>query len=161
MRFVPYHKFAINTHLGTNDVMDILSQVAQAKRKFWPNPFSADRKPFVGTVSTDGFRFIRNVCYLNSFLPQIKGEVSASNGGAVIMVTMTFNPVIGLAFMAAPAFLGFFLTTIASTPHSVAPMIVATAGGKVFGYVAYTLGFKTQEIIDRRFLTNLFPPSSA
>lgn len=161
MRFLPHHKFLIETHLNADEVLDILAQVVQAKRAFWQNPFSAGRKHFVGFLSIDGFRFVRNVYYLNSFLPQIQGKISGSGDGSIIVVTMACNLGVVFAFMAALAFLGFFLTSIISPPVSALTVMAAAMGGLVLGYIAYTLGFNTQGVIDRRFLVNLFSQDEA
>jgi hypothetical protein len=135
--------------------MAVMSQVIQGKR-FWPNPFSSERKHFVGTVSNEGFRFMRNVSYLNSFLPLIKGRVSSSDTGAVIDITMAGNPCVALAFMALVSFFGFILTGIISAPASDLLVVVGIIGGLILGYTGYTLGFKTQEAVDMQFLTDLF-----
>ncbi|WP_316348919.1 hypothetical protein [Desulfuromonas acetoxidans] len=161
MRFLPHHKFLIESHLSTAEVLDILSQVVQAKRAFWPNPFSDGRKHFVGFLSIEGFSFVRNVYYLNSFLPQIQGKISESGDGSIIVVTMACNLGVVFVFATALAFLGFFLASIISPAVSALTMIASAMGGLVLGYIAYTLGFNTQEVIDRRFLVQLFPQDGA
>ncbi|MHC1742327.1 MAG: hypothetical protein AB9873_04750 [Syntrophobacteraceae bacterium] len=75
--------------------------------------------------------------------------------GAVIDITMAGNPCVALAFMALLSFFGFVLTGI-SAPVSDLLVVAGIIGGLILGYTGYTLGFKTQEAVDRQFLTDLF-----
>lgn len=152
MAFIPYTRFIIETTLPVEKVMEILLQVVQPK-KFWPNPFSADRKQFEGTVSKDGFRVVRNIYYLNSFIPFIRGRFDSSDSGTRIIITMATHPFVVLIFALVLGFFGYFLLTFLMDLIS---GIFVIFGCFALAYTICTLGFKKESALDRKFLVTLF-----
>jgi hypothetical protein len=152
MAFIPYNQFVIDTPLPAEMVMEKLSQVVQPKR-FWPNPFSEDRKQFEGIVSKGCFRMVRNIYYLNSFIPLIKGRFASSDSGTRIIITMATHPFVILTFGLVFAFFGYFLFTYLMELLS---GIFVTIGCLALAYTICTLAFKRESALDRRFLVELF-----
>ena len=152
MAFIPYNQFVIETSLPAEKVMEKLLQVVQPK-KFWPNPFSDDRKQFEGTVSKDGFRVVRNIYYLNSFIPFIKGRFNSSDSGTRITITMSIHPFVVLTFALVFAFFGYFFFTFLMDLIS---GIFVVIGCLALAYTICTLAFKRESALDRRFLVELF-----
>jgi hypothetical protein len=152
MTFIPYNRFVIETSLPREKVMEKLLQVVQPKA-FWPNPFSDDRKQFEGTVSKNSFTVIRNIYYLNSFIPHIKGRFDSSDNGTKIIITMATHPFMILAFALVFAFFGCFLFTFLM---GLIPGTFVIIGCIALAYTICTLAFKRESALDRRFLVKLF-----
>jgi len=152
MAFIPYNQFVIETPLPADEVMLKLSQVIQRK-KFWPNPFSNDRKEYEGTISKDGFRVARNIYYLNSFIPSIKGRFDSSDSGTRIIIAMAIHPLVVVAFALVFAFFGYFLFTFLMELISGSIVIL---GCLALAYTFCTLAFKREAALDRKFLVKLF-----
>ena len=159
MRFVPYVNHTIEVELPVDLVVESLSKETQQKRPFWPNPFSDNRKQFIGSVSSTGtFQLVRNIYYLNSFLPSIRGRVTESMKGTVVSCSMIGNPAVIAAFMALPAFAGFILTTLMMETRFF--VWVASVFGLFVGYCIYTFGFMVHQGIDKKALTDVLTKKS-
>jgi hypothetical protein len=152
MAFIPYNQFVIETPLPAEKVMEKLSQVVQPKR-FRPNAFSDDRKQFEGCVTKDRFRVVRNIYYLNSFIPLIKGRFASSDSGTRIIITMATHPFVILTFGLVFAFFGYFLFTFLMKLIS---GIFVVIGCLALAYTICTLAFKRESALDRKFLVKLF-----
>jgi hypothetical protein len=155
MIFIPYERFVIETSLDVEEAVEVLSGVVQPNR-FRRNPSSVNRKHYVGTVSKERFRFIRNVSYLNSFLPTIKGTFDSSSRVTRIVITMAGNPCVVISMTAVFAFFGYFLLSVLM---GLFPGLLVISGSLVIGilgYAIYTLLFKAESNSDRLFLTKLF-----
>ncbi len=152
MAFIPYTCFVIETPLTPEKVIVKFQQMIQPKN-FWPNPFSGDRKQFEGTISKEGFRVVRNIYYLNSFIPLIKGRFDSSGSGGKIVITMSIHPLVVLTFALVFAFFGYFFFTFLM---ELIPGILAISGGLGLGYVICTLAFKRESAVDRNFLVKVF-----
>lgn len=155
MVLVPYKRFIIETTLTIDEAMQILLQIVQPKR-FWPNPFSEKRRQFVGAVSKEGFRFIRNVYYLNSFLPAIKGTFNSSNGVTRITITMACNPCVVITMTVAFTFIGYILTSVLMGLISHLLVIFGSLALGALGYLICILAFKAASNTDRDLLVKLF-----
>ena len=155
MVFIPYKRFTIETMLTVDEVFKMLLQVVQPK-KFWPKPFSENRKQFVGTVSKEGFKFIRNVYYLNSFLPTIKGTFNSSDGVTRIIITMACNPCVVISMTVAFTFFGYFLMSVLMGLISGFLVISGSLTLGALGYLICTFAFKATSNADRLFLIKLF-----
>ena len=152
MAFIPYNQFVIETPLPAEKVMEKLGQVVQPKR-FWPNPFSDNRKQFEGTLSKGSFTAARNIYYLNSFIPYIKGRFDSSDNGTRIVITMATHPLVIVAFALVFAFFGYFLFTFLM---GLIPGTFVIIGCIALAYTICTLAFKRESALDRRFLVKLF-----
>jgi len=153
MRFIPYIHHTIEVELPVSTVIESLSKEVQCKEPFWPNPFADDRKRFTGSISDGSFRVIRNIYYMNSFLPSIKGRISESKTGSVVSFTMAGNLPIATAFMLVAAFGGFFLTTLFMQPLFI--ITAATVAGLYIGYCLYTFGFMITQAADKKALADV------
>ncbi len=154
MTFIPYTRFTIETTLPVENVTAILLRVVQPK-KFWPNPFSNNRKQFEGTVSRGGFRIVRNIYYLNSFIPDIKGEFDSSGSGTRIKITMAIHPFVVVTFALVFAFFGYFFTFLME-PISGVLVIFGCLALAALAYTICTHAFKRESEVDRTFLVGLF-----
>jgi hypothetical protein len=155
--FIPYKRFTIETTLTLDEATQALSQEVQPSRPFWPNPFSNERRHFVGSVTKKGFRVIRNIYYLNSFLPEIKGTIESSGGITSIKITMIGNPWISICFIAVFAFCAFFLMLYLPTQaisNSWLGLTTSVAG--LLGYLTYTSALSVEMAKDSNYLMALF-----
>jgi len=153
MRFIPYVHHAIEVELPVSTVIESLSREVHRDRTFWPNPFADDRKSFMGSMTDGSFRLVRNIYYLNSFLPSIKGKITESKTGSVVSFSMIGNPAVIVVFMLLPAFFGFILTTLLTEPDFL--VTAATIAGLFLGYCVYTFGFMVQQAVDKKLLTDV------
>jgi hypothetical protein len=108
--------------------------------------------------STGTFQLVRNIYYLNSFLPSIRGRVTESVKGSVVSCSMIGNPAVIAAFMVLPVFAGFILTTIMMEPRFF--VWVASCFGLLVGYCLYTFGFMVQQGIDKKVLADVLTKKS-
>ena len=69
----------------------------ESMKSSWRGPRSSGR-PFLGTVEGRSFRIRRDIQYRNSFLPIIRGSITATSNGSRVSVLMFMHPVV-LLFM--------------------------------------------------------------
>jgi len=155
MLFIPYERFVIETSFDVEKVVEVLSGVVQPNR-FRGNPSSVNRKRYVGIVSKERFRFIRNVSYLNSFLPTIKGTFDPSSSVTRIMISMTGNLCVLISMAAVFTFFGYFFLSVLMGLFNGSLVISGSLAIGTLGYVIYTFLFKVESNSDRLFLTKLF-----
>jgi hypothetical protein len=154
---LPYKKFTIETQLTVNQAIQTLAQVVQSSRPFAPNPFSQERRHFVGSIGEADFKLVRNVYYLNSFLPEIKGLFEPSGAATKINITMSCNPLVLVSFVAVFAFFAFFLMVyLPMGVMSDALMVLSTFTAGGLGYLVSVFAFALNMTRDRDYLFALF-----
>ena len=154
---VPFKPFVIETTLSTDHVFHTFEQITQVSKPFIPNLFSRERRYFLGNVDKKGFKVIRNISYLNSFLPEIKGAFEPSISGTNVKITMIGNPIIIVALVAAFAFFAFSLMVY--LPIELVSkfwMLFGVLGGGGIGYLIYIVAFSVNMTIDKNYLMALF-----
>lgn len=153
----PYNRFTIETTLTVDKVIHALSQVVQPSRPFWPNPFSEARRHFVGSITKENFRIVRNIYYLNSFLPEIKGIIETTKGATNIKITMIGNFLILICFVTVFAFFAFFfLVNLPTSPLASLWVVLGSLAAGGLGYLTYTFAFALNVAMDREYLLALF-----
>jgi len=152
----PYKQFTINTSYSTTEVICELSQVIQSRQSIQTN--AEVRKHFVGNINKESFKIVRNIFYLNSFIPTIKGVVEATNRGANIKIAMTGNPCVLLAITAAFSFLPFFLMIMfAEANVTTLYLLIGVLGGGSVGYFFYIVLLGLNMNIDKKYLQQILP----
>jgi hypothetical protein len=98
------YRFQLRSDLSTQAVLERIQALAREQPGFgqslkesfgWRKEGSP---PFIGRVEGNDFKLYRDIGYRNSFLPRIRGRVSAYRDGANIDVTMYLHPFV-LVFM--------------------------------------------------------------
>lgn len=154
---VPYRKFTIETKYDIAKIMHLLSHSVQISKQFISNPLSRERKIFLGKIDTDGFRIVRNVSYLNSFLPVIKGVFEKGQYGLKINVSMSLNPLALIAIISIFGFFSFFFMTLQPiNKNSKNLLVLATICGGGLGYLFCYLMFVLNVKFDKNYLIEIF-----
>jgi hypothetical protein len=124
MQLLPYRKLELHSPLATSDVVRVIAAAVEPRR--WLRS-GARGCPFEGTVSSAGFEIQRIISYRNSFLPQIRGTISAAPTGSSIAVTMQLHVavVVFISVWLGAVFLAslFSLTVLLSGDASLAALI--------------------------------------
>jgi hypothetical protein len=95
MQLLPYRRYELVSAKTQWEVEAAMRAAVEPKRFFG---FGAPPRPFEGEVGDGTFDVQRAISYRNSFLPQIRGKISAAPGGSRIAVTMRLHPFV-LVFM--------------------------------------------------------------
>lgn len=98
MKLLPYDSLDIETSMTLGEAVEKLNSVV--KPWTWSSLLKrSDAVPFLGNVTSERFKIVRNIHYRNSFLPIIRGRFRQGHAGIVISVTMSLHPFV-MAFMA-------------------------------------------------------------
>jgi|SRR6187551_977617 len=95
MPLLPYRRYELVSTKAPSEVEAALRDAVEPK-SIWR--FSTATRPLEGEVGDAVFDVRRIIGYRNSFLPQIRGKISAAPEGSRIAITMRLHPLV-LAFM--------------------------------------------------------------
>jgi len=95
MWLLPYRR-RVFASAKTKDEVEAAMRAAVAPRRSFG--LGAPTRPFEGEVGDGTFNVQRAITYRNSFLPRIRGTISAAPDGSRIAVTMRLHPLV-LVFM--------------------------------------------------------------
>ena len=160
MKYLPFEKYTLS----------ILISPEEAKRRLLDNLepernvlyiMKNSTKPYTGTISADGFAISRIIRYRNSFLPVIKGRFMNDKNRTTVLITMR-PPIFVLIFMSIWTS-GVLLACVATLAvlidpgkNKFSPAELIPFGMLLFGYGLVTIGFKTESIKSKKFLSDLF-----
>lgn len=151
-KFLPVEDYTLTTGLNVDQVNDRLSKEIGEKRTlrgtFWGYVTS---RPYEGYLANNTFEISRNIGYMNSFLPLIKGLIYSIAGKTYIKVEMRVIPYILLPTIIAIALfsiIGMVLKDIIGS--AVFPLLFP-----VISYLVVYFAFKIESGISKRFLARL------
>jgi hypothetical protein len=149
--------FHIDIALSPEVVVERLQSVTRVAPGFFEHlasfvhPSRAPGELFFGRVEQNSFLIHRNIRYRNSFLPIIRGRISASKRGTRVDVLMYMSPIVA-------AFLAFFLLTASQgaftyslTHHTFAPFMLL-----MFIILLSLGGFFSEALKARKMLASLW-----
>jgi len=150
------YRFQLRSDLSTQAVLERLQTLAREQPGFGQSLKESfgwregDSPPFIGRVEGNSFKLYRDIRYRNSFLPRIRGHVSAYRDGTNIDVTMYLHPVV-LVFML------FWLggvgaSAVAMLGHGKGTQAFIPLGMFVFGVALILGGFYPEAFKARRIL---------
>jgi hypothetical protein len=107
---------------------------------------------FLGSIKDSSFCICRNIRYRNSFLPRIRGKITAENSGSYIDISMQLHPFVAVFMTGWLFFVG--LTAFALAPAQKEFFI--PLGMFVFGILLTAGGFIPEAIKAKNMLTSLW-----
>jgi len=141
MPLLPYRRYELVSTNAPSEVEAALRAAVEPER-IWR--FRAATRPFEGEVGDAVFDVRRTIGYRNSFLPQIRGKISAAPEGSRIAITMRLHPLV-LAFMIlwlGGVGVGCISILFAELQKGGAPFkALGPAGMFIFGWVLSAGGF--------------------
>ena len=160
MPLLPFDRFSIETSLTSDEVRNALASAAEPRKWF---RFGPGRCSFEGEVGIDSFRLRRIIGYRNSFLPDIRGRIMATNGGSTVEGTMSLHPIV-LGFMIV-WFGGVLLIGGAMSVAMLArgvwqPMVLVPLGMLAFGWILTSGAFTFEARKARALLVEMLAPST-
>jgi hypothetical protein len=150
-----FYRFQIRSQLTTQAVLERVKALAREapKSKQWLAEALGWRPegspPFIGKLEGNSFMLYRDIQYINSFLPQIKGTVDSCVNGTRIHIFMYLHPFV----------LVFILTWLAATGLSACvalsrgdtgSSVLVPLGLFIFGLVLSLAGFYPEAMKARR-----------
>ena len=145
MSFLPYENLIFESNLTTEDLQDRINQNIESKKMLRIGFKNKNTKPYEGYLNGNSFEINRIIGYRNSFLPQIKGVITETNGVSRINVKMRLHILVyifmtiwcgGIGF----ALIGMLISCINNNKFE--PAIFFPFGMLIFGYLLTTGGFK-------------------
>jgi hypothetical protein len=141
---LPFDHFRIETGLTSDEVRNVLA--ANVEPRQWLR-FGGNRCPWEGEVMTEDFRIRRIIRYRNSFLPLLRGRISATAGGCIVEGTMSLHPVVlgFMIFWLSGVFLlgvGIWVSLLAQ--HAWQPWALIPLGMFAFGWLLTSGAFTVE-----------------
>lgn len=169
-RFLPFDNFKLVTKLSATEVQQRIESITQPKKGF-SFSFSGNRnKPYEGKLIDRSFEISRIINYRNSFLPIIKGYISAYLGRTEVTIKM--RPVVFvLIFMllwlgvVGLVCLGTIISAIMKFRQVLeggfSPLALIPFGMFVFGYALLMIAYKAESKKSKAFLEQLLEAEEA
>lgn len=169
--FVPYQRLTIVTPMSPVEAVERLAEVVGPPRGVLGGFWSADHKPYTGTVSGTHFKIVRHLLYRNSFRPVISGRVDAGPEGTVVhaslrpdlfvlvLMLVWLGVVVDLAAVEALAYLRAWRA--AGALPDLGPYDLALPAAMLcLGYGVMLVAFRVEAWFTARFLRQLFAASA-
>ena len=146
VKWVPQHRFEIQSPLSPSAAIDALKAHVEARRMFRIGfPSAANDKRFQGVVAADSFQITRVIGYRNSFLPQVSGKIRGAGSRSMIEVEMAlFAPVIVLV-IAIMAMLLLIIGAVAFEGDLPALASLLIMPGLAYGAVLWAFWFEAEK----------------
>jgi hypothetical protein len=162
MKFFPYERFKIKSHLSKSEAINRLNNVIEPKRYF--RFFGSSEKPYQGKIEDSHFEISRIIGYRNSFLPMIKGDIESEISGCSILISMQpqiFVVAFMIFWLGGVGFfflviLWSFISSLGQTSATDPSILLFPAGMFVFGYALLLGGFKFESVKSKKFFQELF-----
>jgi hypothetical protein len=106
------------------------------------------RAPFLGVVQDESFKIRRDIRYRNSFLPILRGRLTAHGLGTRVSVTMALHPLVAIFMGVWLGMVGFGIFRVPSS-HSLIPV-----GMFLFGVALPLAGFIPEAVKAKRLLSD-------
>lgn len=161
---LPFEKYTLICNLSIDEIIKRLEKnidLDSTPRFFGTN--SSSGKPYKGKCSESTFSITRVINYRNSFLPLIKGELSAYLNQTRINITMRPTlPVLVFSsiWLGIVGIVALFFILAALSPPADSDITFSLAlvplGMFIFGILLITLSFNAESKKARIFLADLF-----
>lgn len=142
MPLVPYLRRELESSKAPAEVEQAMRAAVEPRRLL---RFGPPTRPFEGVVGDGSFEVRRIIGYRNSFLPQIRGTISAAAEGTRIAITMSLHPftlvftIVWLGGVAAGCLVA--LVTVIQKGGGNPLMVLGPAGMFAFGWLLAAGGF--------------------
>ncbi|GGB17993.1 hypothetical protein [Puia dinghuensis] len=165
MKLLPYEKYTLSTPLTIPEAQQHLLTQLEATR-YWSISIPKENKPYIGTLTADGFTMKRIITGRKAFLPIITGRFSNADGKTTIAIRMrphTFELVmviVGMGFLGA-AGISALLTALRDVRNHAADIAYSASIPILmfFGiYALMTMLFQSEVAQSKKFLAGLFKP---
>ncbi|QJB31310.1 hypothetical protein HF324_07995 [Chitinophaga oryzae] len=166
MKFLPIERYTLLTKLSREEIKARLEANVEPKstrlqvRIGWSKPRTT--KPYQGAVSTNGFYISRIINYRNSFLPEIRGEVSHEIVHTAVKIDMQVSWFVRvfMLFWFGAVVAGLVLCVGAIINGSRAgdkfdPFLLVPFPMLIFGYLLVRLSFQYEVNKSKKFLRDL------
>lgn len=160
----PFEKYTLTTKLSYDEIYKRLADNIEPKSFHF---FSFNRnssKPYEGEILGNSFTISSIINYNNSFLPVIKGNISAMIGQTQIVIKMRpaiFSLIFGSLWLGIVT-LACILLILAGLiqfkqliEHGFSPAFLVPFGMFIFGCLIFLIPFKIESKKSRKFLTAL------
>lgn len=164
---MPFYRLRLRTRLSPADVIKRVASSTQGKPAFGESLLSAfdfgsaaENEYFIGETQGDRFSIHRNIRYRNSFLPCIKGRVTAEFPGSLIELSMHLHPFVALfmvIWLGAAVYSAFSIAVESGNASNAA----GSAGMFSFGLLLAAVGFFPEAIKARNKLKSLLEADTA
>ncbi len=154
-KILPYDRYVLNTQLSVEDVMNKINGIIEPYNVFR----RSSGKQYMGTVTGYSFKIRRAINYRNSFLPMIKGTISANAGQTEVAIRMRPS-IFSLIFMCiwlglvGVICIGIVNLCLWHRHLFSAPMLIPF-GMFAFGYCLVMIPYKIESRISGKFLAEL------
>ena len=160
-KYLPFENYVIATNLSVEEVKRKLAENVEPRRGFELFRTASYSKPYMGDLYGDTFTISRVINYRNSFLPVITGAITTDFGETKVKIKM--RPAIGVII-----FMCFWLGVVglvcltmvvaavfSEKTGSLDPVVFIPFAMFVFGCLLFTVPFKIESGISRKFLAKL------
>ncbi|PAX51609.1 hypothetical protein [Brunnivagina elsteri] len=168
MKFLPYERLTIYSHLAPESAMQKLTDVVETS----PNKKLRGSmiKPYRGEITGYKFKISRIINYKNSFLPVINGEIKSAMDGCCIHLKMQPHVMV-ICFMivwSSPLISLLLMAVFATITPLIFPKLVTVSGSisieiilvllgfLLFAYSLVTIFFKMESTKSKAFFRELF-----
>jgi hypothetical protein len=146
-KFLPIENLTYKSRLSKEDVLKNLSDNIENEKSFRFGVYNqAYSKPYIGKIVGNTFEIKRAITYRNSFLPIIRGEVSADYVGTKILVKMKPHTFV-IFFMSiwlGGISIGCLATLYALFSQKFDPSLLIPFGMLFFGIALFYGAFKSE-----------------
>lgn len=160
MDLFPFENYTLQTNLSADTVKERLSYYVEPKKPFsLQYLFTANEKPYEGTIKDNSFRITRIIPYTNTFLPVIKGTIVPEHGGTNISINMRM--MMGVLVLVS---IWCFVAVVLATFSIIAMLQLQTFRTSIvlpiimllLAYFISTMSFKRESEISKEFFERIF-----
>ncbi len=158
MSFLPWENLIYKTDLTETELRERINQNIEPKKTLRFGFKNKNTKPYEGYLNGNNFEINRIINYRNSFLPQIKGEITQANGVTRINVKMRMHIFVYIFLSiwcggVGLVFVNFLISAIKS--NNFEPSIFIPLGMLIFFYLMTTGGFKFESSKSKKDLEKI------
>lgn len=164
-KYLPFENYVLTTRLSAQEVTKRLTDNIDTRKGIHLSSLPSNlRKPYKGQIAGSTFKMSRIIHYKNSFLPQIKGQISTFLNDTQISIKMrpvTFVLIfmslwLGIVALVCLSILLLALFKLSQILHNgFSPSFLIPFGMLIFGAVVPTYSFKSESKKAKEFLEQL------
>jgi hypothetical protein len=158
MNYLPYEGIAFKSKLPSSEILRLVQE--NITRSKGSGSMGMDRSnSYYGKITGQSFHLERKINYRNSFLPEIKGEVSQVENESIINIEMRLSTVVSifLIIWLGGAIIGIVVFLLESIREGQLELsIFGPILMFIFGYVLAMGGFGFESSKTKNYLAKLF-----